>query len=59
MGLNQAIMMKGVAAKAQTSHLSKLNYIGIIVITSGKSSDIGLSKLYIYQQMATFSGAIL
>ena len=53
------MMIEGIAAKAKTSHLSKLNDIGLIVFTSGKSFDIGLSKLYIYQQMATFSEAIL
>lgn len=52
-------MIEGIAAKAKTSHLSKLNYIELIVFTSGQSFDIGLSKLYIYQQMATFSEAIL
>ena len=59
MGLNPAVMIEGIAAKAKTSHLSKLNYIGLIVFTSGQSFDIGLSKLYIYQQMGTFSEAIL
>ena len=35
MGRNLAMTIESIAAKAKTCHLSKLNNIGLIVITSG------------------------